>query len=189
MNRGRRCARALRPNLAVPVVHFFDFLHQVVAVCSLRKSPLTNPGSWPRGREAPHGALCHAGVARAHRGRVRARSRSRPCAVEVTRDDDANAPRLTGRRNAVVIMAPSEGESDAKRRRRPSRPRPSRLSRRRRALRRARRASRPCQPPTRGTTTPRRTRRRRATPCTPRARSNERQRQGRRRCARRRGRG
>ena len=37
MNRGRRCARALRPNLAVPVVHLFDFLHQVVAVCSLRK--------------------------------------------------------------------------------------------------------------------------------------------------------
>ena len=36
MNRGRRCARALRPNLAVPVVRLFDFLHQVVAVCSLK---------------------------------------------------------------------------------------------------------------------------------------------------------
>ena len=83
MNRGRRCARRLAPDPAVPVVHFFDFLHQVVAVCSLRKSPLTNPGSWPRRtgnsvRSVMRALRVLIAVASVRgRGRVRARSRWR----------------------------------------------------------------------------------------------------------------
>ena len=83
MNRGRRCARALRPNLAVPVVHLFDFLHQVVAVCSLKGRALLLTlavGRDGRGLNSVRSVMRALRVLIAvasvrGRGRVRARSR------------------------------------------------------------------------------------------------------------------
>ena len=51
-------------------------------------------------------ALCHAGVARVLMllPALTLWSRSYPCAVEVARDDDANAPRLTGI-NAISLLS------------------------------------------------------------------------------------